>query len=80
VRSAPALAPARNLQMKDQKELLSRAEPSLRPRRRCERILRTPCPPGYVGVLRAVMLLWRSNPSPDPSVYTEPDAISTLTR
>ena len=24
----------------------------------CERILRTPCPPGYVGVLRAVMFLW----------------------
>ena len=24
----------------------------------CERILRTPCPPGYVGVLRAALLLW----------------------
>ena len=24
----------------------------------CERILRTPCPPGYVGVLRAVVILW----------------------
>ena len=24
----------------------------------CERIIRTPCPPGYVGVLRAVIILW----------------------
>lgn len=24
----------------------------------CERILRTPCPPGYVGMLRAVMMMW----------------------
>ena len=24
----------------------------------CERIMRTPCPPGYVGVLRAALLLW----------------------
>ena len=25
-----------------------------------ERILRTPCPPGYVGVLRAVIVIWLS--------------------
>lgn len=24
----------------------------------CERILRTPCPPGYVGMLRSVMVVW----------------------
>ena len=24
----------------------------------CERILKTPCPPGYVGVLRAVVIIW----------------------
>jgi putative membrane protein len=24
----------------------------------CERILRTPCPPGYVGMLRSVMVAW----------------------
>eukprot|EP00908_Phaeocystis_cordata_P018194 Transcript_29592.p3 GENE.Transcript_29592~~Transcript_29592.p3 ORF type:complete len:179 (+),score=82.21 Transcript_29592:813-1349(+) len=38
--------------------LLSTTEAMLSAITGCERILRTPCPPGYVGVLRAVMLLW----------------------
>ena len=38
--------------------LFNVSEAMLRAVSGCERIMQTPCPPGYVGVLRAVMLFW----------------------
>ena len=38
--------------------LFNVSEAMLRAVTGCERIMKTPCPPGYVGVLRAVMLFW----------------------